>query len=279
MDTRSDSQIRLFDSVQSEGEARQTVKFLAELNYRNAGDVVEAVRSALSPGSGSISIDLAEVPLIDSSGLRSLLQAKKMCEDAQTCFEIDAISDAAARVIAMSGLSEAFGLDGTPSALRRDGEAQLRPTIPVCPAAADTVRGDDGQRWEIYEHVAESHPSVIAELREKATDAARAAGATGDALCDIQIAVGEALTNAYRHGSPQPGKDKIGMCCMTCPRAVVIEIWDEGHPFDYTNCTEPDPQQMRDHGMGIFLMRQAMDKVEFQCNCPGTRVRMVKWLR
>jgi hypothetical protein len=35
---------------------------------------------------------------------------------------------------------------------------------------------------------------------------------------------------------------------------------------------------MRDHGMGIYLMRHAMDVVEFACNCPGNRVSMLKWL-
>lgn len=300
MDRRLGSQIRLFDSAKSEGEARHTLKFLAELNYRSAQDVVEAVRDALSPAGaspprppssgsggspppprkpGTVTIDLAEVPLIDSSGLRALLQAKKMCDDAETGFEIRAISDAAARVIVMSGLAGTFGLH-TPVPT---GPAGTRPPgrrVPSVLVPGENVEPDEvceGQ-WKVYEHVAESDPSVISDLREKATIAARAAGAEGDTLCDIQIAVGEALTNAYRHGSPKKPESKIRMCCMTCPKAVVIEIRDEGDRFDFENCAEPDPNQMRDHGMGIYLMRQAMDRVEFCCECPGNRVRMVKWL-
>jgi anti-anti-sigma factor len=265
MDRRFSSQIRLSDSAQSEGEARHTLKFLAELNYSSAWEVVEAVRDALSPKPGRISIDLADVPLIDSSGLRALLQAKKMCEDADAGFEIRAISDAAARVIVMSGLADTFGLSDA-----------LGVALPAKTKRRPDVRD---QQWQVFEYVAQSDPSVIPDLREKATSAAREAGARGDTLCDIQIAVGEALTNAYRHGSPKKPENKINMRCMTCPKAAVIEITDEGDRFDFDNCSEPDPNQMRDHGMGIYLMRQAMDVVEFCCDCPGNRVRMIKWLK
>jgi anti-anti-sigma factor len=248
----------------SEGEARQTLKFVAELNYRSARDLVEAVRDALSPKPSSVSIDLADVPLIDSSGLRALLQAKKMCEDAETGFEIRAISEAAARVIIMSGLADTFGLPDKPG---------------VCIPTKHREQPDISEaQWQVYEYVAESDAAVISDLREKATSAARAAGASGDTLCDIQIAVGEALTNAYRHGSPKKPENRINMRCLTCPKAVVVEISDEGDQFDFQNCAEPDPNQMRDHGMGIYLMRQAMDVVEFCCGCPGNRVRLIKWL-
>jgi len=134
------------------------------------------------------------------------------------------------------------------------------------------------QQWKVHEYEVESDPSVISSLREKATSAAREAGARGDTLSDIQIAVGEALTNAYRHGSPKKPENRISLRCMTCPMAVVVEISDEGDRFDFDNCSDPDISQMRDHGMGIYLMRQAMDVVEFCCDCPGNRVRMIKWL-
>ncbi len=135
-----------------------------------------------------------------------------------------------------------------------------------------------GQQWRVQEFAVESHPSVVSDLRGKAISAAHAAGARDSALCDIQIAVGEALANAYRHGSPKKPENKIRMRCMTCQRAVVVEISDEGERFDFESCSEPDFEQMRDHGMGIYLMRQAMDIVEFCCDCPGNRVRMIKWL-
>jgi serine/threonine-protein kinase RsbW len=136
----------------------------------------------------------------------------------------------------------------------------------------------ESEAWNVREYQSVSDPSMVAVLRGRVMDAATDAGAAGDTFCDIQIAVGEALINAYRHGSPNKGVDKIKLRCMTCSRAIVIEIEDEGKPFDPDAVREPNPSNLRDHGMGIFLMRRAMDVVEFCTNCPGNRVRMIKWL-
>ncbi len=103
--------------------------------------------------------------------------------------------------------------------------------------------------------------------------------ARGVTLCDVQIAVGEALTNAYKHGSPRKGVSQIQMRCMSCPAAIVFEVQDEGSPFDPNGTCLPEPHKMRDHGIVIYLMREAMDVVEFESDCPGNRVRMIKWLR
>lgn len=241
------------------------MRFAVGLCYENADEVVEAVRDAMSRSRDRIvSVDLSEAPLIDSSGLRALLQARRMCEEAGGCMRIGPLSEAAARVIAMSGLGDALGVASAP---------------PVDPRVHPEPDLDEREEhWEVNEYMATSEPYVISELREKVTAAARKAGAEGDALCDIQIAVGEALTNAYRHGSPNKGASKISMRCMTCSKAVVVEIADEGGWFDPNVGGDHDPKRMRDHGMGIYLMRQAMDVVEFSSDCPGNRVRMIKWL-
>ena len=60
-----------------------------------------------------------------------------------------------------------------------------------------------------------------------------------DAMCDIQIAVGEALTNAYRHGSPEKGKSRIGLKCSVCDKVIVLEVQDEGEPFDSGAVADP----------------------------------------
>ncbi len=141
------------------------------------------------------------------------------------------------------------------------------------PEIADLRRKSsiDLGKCKTYEYVVASESSMISVLRNKACDAAIEAGAHGDDLCDIQIAVGEALTNAYRHGSPNKDINKIAMRCIICSNAYVVEIEDEGEPFDPHSTSEPDPKMLRDHGMGIYLMRQAMDEVEFTIGAPGNK--------
>lgn len=235
-----------------------------DLSYENSAEVIAAVSSTLAAKPHGIILDMSKVGLIDSSGLRALLHSRKLCEESDVSFALACICDAVKRVIAMSGFSGVFGLH------------QIEQDTYRCSDHSAVL--PESEAWRVLECQSISDSLMVSMLRNRVMDAAVDAGASGDVYCDIQIAVGEALTNAYRHGSLNKGVDKIKLRCMTCSRAIVIEIEDEGQPFDADAISEPDPSHLRDHGMGIFLMRRAMDVVEFNTNCPGNRVRMIKWL-
>ncbi len=233
-----------------------------DIDYTNAAKVLDIIREFVVESNSPLVLDMAEVSMIDSSGLKALLQAKRLCDESQVVFKMVSISKTAARIIEMSGFGPVFGLspldDGT-----RHSAVQLT---------------SDYTDWKTYERQTISEPSVIAILRRVVLDALQEHEVAEDVICDIQIAVGEALTNAYRHGSPVKGESKIKLRCMVCSKAMVIEIMDEGNPFDPCAVSIPDPAKLKDHGMGIYLMRQAMDVVEFNSDCPGNRVRMIRWL-
>lgn len=253
---------RFDDSAPSEAGQTLTLRIERDICYECAHEVVSAVQYLAQRMPAEIVVEIGHVNSVDSSGLRALLAGRNLCAQAGIGFRLDKVSDYVARIVAMSGLSRLFGLpepDFTPKA-SRDGLC-LGPAV-----------------WKSYEHVATSDPALIAVLRDRVTAAAEEAGADGEAVCDIKIAVGEALTNAYRHGSRRKGLDRIQVHCMTCRSAFVVEIEDQGGPFDPNATPKPDPSMLKDHGMGIYLMKQAMDIVEFKFNCPGSRVRMVKWL-
>ncbi len=232
------------------------------LCYDNAAAVVESLRDLIADGPRNLELDMGGLELIDSSGLRALLQARRFCEENGKRLTLSDVPDCVARIFSLSHLSNVFGVATEPS---------LGFTAPPAAIPADS-------HWKVYEYRATSDPAMISVMRQHVTDAAIEAGATGEDLCDIQIAAGEALTNAYKHGSPNKGTDTILLRCLSCAHAIVVEVQDEGHRFD-PNCNGvPDPRHMRDHGMGIYLMREAMNEVEFEHNCPGNRVRMVKWI-
>ncbi len=252
----------ILDSTPSDRTETLTLRIERDICYESAHEVVAAVQYLAQRMPAEIVVEIGQVNSVDSSGLRALLAARNFCDQAGIGFRLDKISDYVARVVAMSGLSRILGLPETDlkSRTSKDGLC-LGPAV-----------------WKSYEHVAASDPALIAVLRDRVTLAAEEAGADAETICDIKIAVGEALTNAYRHGSRKKGTDKIQVRCMTCRSAFVVEIEDEGQPFDPNATPTPDPRKLKDHGMGIYLMRQAMDIVEFTFNCPGSKVRMVKWL-
>lgn len=261
--TESVISLPVLNDTTGSGKAESlTLRIERDLCYGSAHEVVAAVAYLIARSPSEVVIEIGQINSVDSSGLRALLAARSLCAGAGVGFRLDKVSDCVLRIVQMSGLASLFGLRelDAPPAVNRDG---------LCLGSAV---------WKTCEHVAASDPALIAVLRDRITSAALEAGADGETLCDIKIAIGEALTNAYRHGSPRKGASRIQVRCMTCSSAIVVEIEDEGTPFDPNGIPDPDPRMLKDHGMGIFLMRQAMDIVEFRSNCPGNRIRMVKWL-
>jgi anti-sigma B factor antagonist len=80
-------------------------------------DLVGApVLSASLPASGEepVTLDLAAVGFMDSSGLRALLEARKACLESGRLFRIARPSDAVQRVLELVDLAGAFEVVETP---------------------------------------------------------------------------------------------------------------------------------------------------------------------
>lgn len=117
---------------------------------------------------------------------------------------------------------------------------------------------------------------IVSNIRENAVLFARMAGVKPDDLDDIQIALGEALSNAIRHGSPVLGVSRIGLGCKIANGQFVAVVTDQGQPFDSRLIHEPCLDECPECGMGVYLMRLVMDAVEFSHSNFGNRVRLVK---
>jgi serine/threonine-protein kinase RsbW len=94
---------------------------------------------------------------------------------------------------------------------------------------------------------------------------------------DIELALQEALANAVIHGAKEdPRKTVECLVSSAEDQGVLIVVRDPGEGFDPSaipSCTIGQ-NVFSNHGRGIFLINQLMDKVEFRKN--GTEIRMVK---
>lgn len=93
----------------------------------------------------------------------------------------------------------------------------------------------------------------------------------------IELALQEALANAVVHGAKED-PTKVVECLVACDaqRGILIIVRDPGPGFDpqaIPSCTVGE-NLFSNHGRGIFLINQLMDKVEFHKN--GTEIHMVK---
>ena len=93
----------------------------------------------------------------------------------------------------------------------------------------------------------------------------------------IELALQEALANAVIHGAKEdPTKTVECLVSSDEERGVLIVVRDPGMGFlpeAIPSCTVGE-NVYSNHGRGIFLINQLMDKVEFRKN--GTEIRMVK---
>lgn len=112
-----------------------------------------------------------------------------------------------------------------------------------------------------------AHPQNAGPAREKVRDAARLAGFTALDLADIEIAVGEAITNAILYGSPSADSRVVLAYGIVGPD-FVIKVRDEGSGFDPGSVRmEEDTDALG--GRGIRLMRALMDQVDLHYDGRG----------
>ena len=121
-----------------------------------------------------------------------------------------------------------------------------------------------------------AHPQNAGAARERVLQAAVHAGFVGMDLADIEIAVGEAVTNAILYGSPSPDC-RVVLSFGQTAAGFVIQVRDEGYGFDPDSVrSEEDNDALG--GRGIRLMRALMDKVDLHYDGHGMTAVLTKKL-
>ncbi len=110
----------------------------------------------------------------------------------------------------------------------------------------------------------------LAAISEFVTRVAEAAGLDARAVDAVQLAVDEACSNIIQHAYGGEGRGDVECTCRTNDDGLTVIIRDHGRPFDPSLISEPDacPSLEDDSctggGLGLYFMRQLMDKVRFE---------------
>lgn len=87
-------------------------------------------------------------------------------------------------------------------------------------------------------------------------------------------AVGEAFNNVVVHAyADRPGQVAIEI--EPTSRALVVRLMDEGTSFDPSVVPAPQLELLPEGGMGLYIMRAAMDEVVYEAGSPNV-LRLVK---
>lgn len=122
----------------------------------------------------------------------------------------------------------------------------------------------------------------LASVRAFVARTGRELDLTEQVIYELQLAVDEICSNVIRHGYDGQGGE-IQVSVDSGDEGVVVTVRDWGRSFDPESIPLPDvaaPLEQRPvGGLGLFLVRQLMDKVEFEFDRGrGNLVTMTKRL-
>jgi anti-sigma regulatory factor (Ser/Thr protein kinase) len=113
-------------------------------------------------------------------------------------------------------------------------------------------------------------PAQIEYLQEfmvTVSSCAKEQGFSNKRIHEIELATEEVLVNIFNYSYPG-GRGEAEITCNIEGSTFIVEIIDEGIPFDITTAEDPDVTIDIAHreigGLGIFLVKKLMDDVRYR---------------
>lgn len=235
-----------------------------DIDFATVPTIRDAIDKAIRNGCTSVVLDLAGVKYADSSALGLLVWIDKRLQPHGGKLVLAGADRNVSRVLELSGL------------------IGVAPTLSTSGSVGEALDGLDLQTEPLpalwTEHLdAPAAVDRMSEVRTRVVEWVRPLGMPETGLFDLKVAVGEALANAVRHGSPSGGQDVVAVDVTAFDDRVEVLISDHGHGFDGAATCGDDVYASG--GRGVMFMRALTDRVEFRpCDGGGTTVRLIKRL-
>lgn len=99
----------------------------------------------------------------------------------------------------------------------------------------------------------------------------------------LELALSEAATNAVIHAHGSDPARPLRVVARTerpdtGPR-LVVEVHDDGPGLDSRRLADHPPDELVEHGRGLFLIRSCVDEVQYERGLRGNVLRLVCRLR
>ena len=98
-------------------------------------------------------------------------------------------------------------------------------------------------------------------------------------VSEIQLVLQEACINVLRHSGSDGYLDPVTVLFFVDTDRIVIEIHDRGRGFDPDAIPVPDADGLQEGGYGVFIMKQAMDRVETRRDRDGFVLSLTRFYR
>lgn len=98
-------------------------------------------------------------------------------------------------------------------------------------------------------------------------DYAESLGVSAESLQQVELALEEVLVNIINYAYPDAVGEIEIQCSRDPERGLIIEIYDDGEPFDVLAKEDPDTslalEEREIGGLGIFLVKKMMDETHY----------------
>jgi serine/threonine-protein kinase RsbW len=201
-----------------------------------------------------VSLDMADVPSIDAASLGQLAESAGTFSEHHRRLHLKDASAAVQQSLDRHLLMDIFCCE--PECAGHACELATR----IC-------------RMDLF--TLPSEPAYCREARNRVQQVAESAGLGGNWLRDVLLAVGEAVSNAVRHGHTDSDDSSFTVSCIANSERISISVSDSGPGFRLEDIPPFEDALFAEHGRGIHCMTALMDEVSFSFE-GGTSIRMVK---
>jgi len=236
---------------------RPSLAVAGKADHSNISPVVTVLDRLADEHERCVSLDLGGLESLDTAAAQGLLGSAASFADKRKRLHLKRASDPVQHVLDRLMLSEAFCVEPNCE-------------YESCPGGCGIATA----AWAMDVFTLSSSVSNCQEARKRVD---RVAETVGFALCrrrDIQLAVGEAATNAVKHGSPGL-HGSFTVSCLGTPERFSVSVSDNGPGFEPDDLLSLEDALLLECGRGVHFMRAVMDEVSF-CFDGGTTVRMTK---
>ena len=240
-------------SLESDG-IQPSLVVSGQVDETNVYRLVKVLDHLVEEHERCISLDLTDVASIDMTALGCLAESANAFNEKQRRLHLKDVSGAVQQSIDRHLLRDLFCCE-----VECAGRA--------CEVAASACQMD---LFTLPSELACCH-----EARNRVMQVAESVGLDGDWLRDVMLAVGEAITNAVRHGHSGEPDSTFTVSCIANPERVSISVSDNGAGFSMGDIPTFEEALLMEHGRGVYCMNALMDEVSFSFEC-GTSVRLVK---
>lgn len=131
-----------------------------------------------------------------------------------------------------------------------------------------------------YNITVEATTDHLAEVRNFVAKHAEACGFTKKQSSDIRLAVDEAFTNIIEHAYKNNKNKKIELEFECNGKQLRISLLDSGNSFCEKDYKKPDVKerikQKKRGGVGVYLIKELMDEVNYNRRDNFNEIRMIK---